>query len=335
MASSRRHRTTRIGKQPWRVVFLDASTFDREDVSFDGFTCKWDCTFHQTSTYEETSARLEGFQVAVTNKAKLDAALLARPEAQELKLIAVAATGVNVVDLGAAKDRGIKVCNVAGYGSAAVAQHTIALLLELATHAGRYAQEVPDAWPKSPHFTLLTHPCTELDGKTLGLIGSGAIGGRVARIAEALGMKVIVAARAGAPAKDGRVPLNELLERADVISLHCPLTPETQNLIDARALARMKPRAFIINTARGGIVNEAALIQALKEKRIGGAAFDVLTQEPPPPDHPMLAAARALDNLIVTPHCAWSPIETRQRLLDEVYENIVAYERGEERNRVA
>lgn len=321
----------------WKIVFLDAMTFDREDVSFKHFTDHWECVFHRFTKPEETAARLRGADVVVSNKIMLDAKVLASPEAGNLKLIAVAATGFNNVDIEAAKQRGLPVCNVRGYSSASVAQHTFGLILELANHCGRYAQDVANgSWARSPIFTLLTYPCVELNGKTLGIIGHGDIGKSVAKIAAGFGMNVQVAGRKGqqeVPA--GRVAFEKLLAGSDIVSLHCPLTPETRNAIGAAELALMKRSAFLINASRGGLVDEAALIAALKQKTIAGAAFDVLTKEPPPADHPMLLAAQELDNLLVTPHSAWTPIESRQRLLDEIHTNLKAFESGKERNRVA
>ncbi|MFH1538990.1 MAG: NAD(P)-dependent oxidoreductase, partial [bacterium] len=254
------------------------------------------------------------------------------------KLIAIAATGTNNVDLGAAGERGLPVCNVAGYSTSAVVQQTFGYIIELASCVGRYAGDVREGeWEKSPIFTLLTRRCVELRGKTLGVVGYGQIGRGVAGAARGFGMDVLVAARPGTegPLPEGRVALDEMLRRADVVSLHCPLTPETQGLIGEREIGLMKPTAFLINAARGGIVDEAALIKALREKRLAGAAADVLAEEPPSPGHPMVEAAKELDNLIVTPHTAWAALEARQRLVDEVAENIAAFERGDERNRVA
>jgi len=326
-------------KSSLRVVFLDAQTFDRGDVAFARFEKRWSCTFHRLSLKPETAGRLAGFQVAISNKVLLDAEILSRPEAQDLKLIAVAATGTNNVDLEAAKKRGLAVCNVKGYSTPSVAQHTFALLLELATHVGRFSEDIKDgAWEKSPIFTLLTYPCVELAGKTLGLIGFGDIGKQVARIAEGFGMKVIVAGRKGEAPKSGgtptRVAFDDLLKNADVISLHCPLTPDTKNLLGSREFKLMKRSALLLNVSRGGLVDETALIAALDEKLIAGAGFDVLTQEPPPPEHLLVKAARGRDNLIITPHSAWAAVESRQRLLDEVFENISAFEAGQTRNRI-
>lgn len=321
----------------WKLVFLDAMTFDREDVSFEAFTKRWACTFHRFSRPEERAPRLAGQQVVVTNKIVIDEGVLASPQARDLKLIAVSATGFNNVDVNAAKQRAIPVCNVKGYSSPSVAQHAFGLILELSSHVGAYGRDVAaGAWSKSPIFTLLTYPCSELAGKTLGLFGHGDIGQAVERIAQGFGMRVLVAGRKGASgAAAGRTPFDEVLRQADVVSLHCPLTPETKDLIGARELGLMKKSAFLINAGRGGLVNEAALIEALRARRIAGAGFDVLTQEPPPADHPMLRAAQEFDNLIVTPHSAWLAVESRQRLLNEIAENIAAFEAGKERNRVA
>ncbi len=320
----------------WKVAFLDAETFDRAgDVSCQAFTGTWSCTFHRITKPEETLEHLQGFDVAVTNKVVLDAKVL-DAVGQSLKLVAIAATGTNNVDLEAARKLGIPVCNVAGYSSASVAQFTFALILELASHAGDHAiDNRTSAWSSSPIFTRLAYPGIELKDKVLGLVGFGGIGQAVARIAQGFGMKVIVSARPGASTvPDDRVAFDEMLRTADVVSLHCPLTPETQDLIGAREFGLMKKSAFLVNTARGGIVNEGALIAALESGRIAGAGFDVVTQEPPPKEHPMMEAATRLNNLYLTPHCAWACVEARQRLLDEVFENIRSFEKGIERNRV-
>lgn len=325
-----------MSRADFRIVFLDASTFG--DVSLERFTEKWHCTIHRLTSPAEVARRLPGYHAAILNKVALDKSVLDSPAAKELKLIAVAATGTDNVDLEAARARGVKVCNVPGYAAQSVAQFTMALILELATRAGRYGELVrAGAWEKSPIYTIFNYPTLELSGKKLGIIGYGNIGRKVAELARAFGMEVLVAARPGSqgPAPRGRMPLNEILSRADIVSLHCPLTPQTKNLIDSRALALMKPTAFLINTARGALINAEALIRALREKRLAGAALDVLTQEPPPADHPLIKAAKKLDNLLVTPHCAWSAREARRRLMDEVMENILAFTKGQDRNRIA
>lgn len=322
-----------MGQSNLRIVFLDASTFG--DVSLKRFSESWECTVHRVTAPAEVPQRLQGYHVAILNKVVLDKSALDSPGAKDLELIGIAATGTDNVDLEAARARGIRVCNVPGYAAQSVAQFTLALILELATRAGRYGELVrAGAWEKSPIYTLLEFPSLELSGKYLGIIGYGNIGRRVSEMARGFGLEVLIAARPGshAPIPQGRLPLDEVLRRADIVSLHCPLSPQTKNLIDSRALALMKPSAFLINTARGALVDADALVQALRQKRLAGAALDVLTQEPPPADHPLIKAAKELDNLLVTPHCAWSAREARQRLLDEVAENIRAFISGAERN---
>lgn len=322
-----------MSQVPLRIVFLDAATFG--DVSLDRFKASWDCTIHPLSGQSEIPGRLEGYQAAVINKVRLNRSVLDMPTTSELRLIVVAATGTDNVDLDGARARGIKVCNVPGYASHSVARFTMSLILELATHVGRYSQIVrAGAWQKSPMFTRLDFPSVELYDKKLGIIGYGSIGRSVAEMARGFGMEVLVSARPGSPKPipESRLALVDLLGQSDFVTLHCPLTPQTRNLIDGRALTLMKPAAFLINTARGGLVDELALIDVLKKRRLAGAALDVLTEEPPSPDHPVIIATQELENLLVTPHCAWSATEARQRLLDEVAENILAFLQGQERN---
>jgi len=324
-----------MSKPQVRIVFLDAATYG--DAQLTPFTGTWDCTVHQVTNATQTGIRLAGHTVAVTNKVVINEDILKMPAATELKLIVVAATGTDIIDKQAAANRGIKVCNVPGYASQSVAQFTLALILELATHASSYAAAVKASeWQRSPVFTLLTFPHLELAGKKLGIIGYGNIGQTVAQMARSFGMEILVGARPGdSKPRADRLSLTELFRQADFVSLHCPLTPETRNLINRQSLESMKPTAFLINTARGALIDEPAFIQALRTKRIAGAAIDVITQEPPSADHLIISAARELDNLIVTPHTAWSALEARERLLIEVKENIVAFTRGRDRNRVA
>jgi glycerate dehydrogenase len=319
-----------------RVVFLDAATYG--DVSLQPFADLWDCTIHQVTNPHETIQRVAGHTVTVTNKVIIDRPVLSSPEAKDLKLIAVAATGTDIIDREEAAKRGIKVCNVPGYATQSVAQFTLALILELATRAGHYRDAVKNGeWEKSPVFSLLSYPTVELRGKKLGIVGYGNIGQAVAHMARGFDMKILVAARPGTtgPVPQDRIAVDQLFRQADFISLHCPLTTETKNLINEQSLASMKSTAFLVNTARGALIDETALIQALRNKRIAGAALDVITKEPPPTDHPMILSAKALDNLIVTPHTAWSARETRERLLEEVKENIGSFLRGKPRNIVA
>ena len=318
-----------------KIVFVDAATFG--EMSLGPFTDRWPCTVHQVTQPSETVARIAGYNIAVTNKVAFDKTVLNSAAASELRLIAVAATGTDVIDKEEAAKRGIKVCNVPGYAAPAVAQFTMALILELATRAGSYGADVKQGeWQKSPVYTLLSYPQVELRGKRLGIIGYGNIGKTVAQIASAFGMEILVGARPGDPTPFAdRVPLARLLRESDIVTLHCPLTAQTRNLINPETLATLKPGAFLINTARGALIDEPALIEALRKRRIGGAAVDVITQEPPPADHPMIVAAKELSNLIVTPHTAWGAREARQRLLVEVKENIAAFLAGQDRNRVA
>lgn len=319
-----------------KIVFLDAATYG--DMALDRFTEKWNCAVYQVTPPSETTQRLAGCSIAVTNKVVIDETVLKAPQARDLKLIVVAATGTDIIDRESAAKRGIPVCNVPGYATQSVAQFTLALIMELAACVGKYSEAVKAGeWQRSPVFSLLTYPTFELTGKKLGIVGYGNIGRAVGRMAGVLGMEILIAARpeAGGAAARGRTPLAQLLRGADIVTLHCPLTPTTRHLINERNLALMKPTAFLINTARGALIDEDALISALRTGAIGGAALDVITQEPPPADQPLIAAAKELDNLILTPHTAWSARESRERLLREVEENIIAYLQGRPRNRVA
>lgn len=315
-----------------KIVFLDAATYG--DVSLQSCIDQWDCTIHQVTSPAKTCERLIGQSVAVTNKVVIDRSALSSAAVKELKLIAVAATGTDIIDREAAKEFGVSVCNVPGYATQSVAQFTLALILELATHAARYGSAVrSDAWQKSPIFTLLTFPSIELKGKKLGIIGYGNIGRAVAEMARGFGLEVLIAARPGSEEPTpGRVPIRELFRQADVITLHCPLTPQTKSLINAQTLSLMKPTTLLINTARGALIDETALIQSLRERRLAAAALDVISHEPPAPDHPIIQAAKELDNLLVTPHTAWSARETRARLLREVTDNIRSFLEGKPRN---
>lgn len=311
-------------------VFLDvASMGDGLDLS------DIESSFSQYQSYDTTESanvceRIKGFEVVVVNKV-----LLGKKEITSnpsLKLIAVTATGTNNIDLQAAKEAGVRVCNVTQYGRPAIVQHTFSLLLALTNRLLDYAKDVQDGrWCTSPIFCLMDYPIVELEGKTLGLVGYGDLGQGVAKMAEAFGMKVLLAARSGQSldSVDGypRLPLEELLPQADVLSIHCLLSDETKSLIDANALSLMKPSAYLLNLARGGIVDETALAEALKDGRLAGAATDVLSVEPPKGGNVLLD--REIPNLIVTPHCAWASKEARQRLLDKAAANIRRFAEGE------
>lgn len=319
----------------FRVVFLDAATFG--PTPLERFLAAWDCSVHEFTAETEAAARLEHQQCAVVNKLELDRALLEHPAADALELIAVAATGTNNVDIDCARSRGIAVCNVPSYATYAVAQCTMAFIFEVATRVGLYARGVrAGRWQESRIFTRHDYPTFELNGKVLGVVGYGSIGRKVAEMGAAIGMEVLVSARVGhtGQVEEGRLPLDEVLRRCDFLTLHCPLTPRTRGFVNRRTLGLMKPSAFLINTARGDLVDEPALIEALSAKQLAGAALDVISQEPPAADHPVIEAASRLDNLWVTPHCAWATQEARHQLLDEVLSNIAAFLRGERRNRL-
>lgn len=310
-------------------VFLDFDTIsvdDDVDIRQMRELPDIDWTFHGATRPDELAGRVDGCEIAVVNKVVLDADELARA-AGTLKLVVIAATGTNNVNLEAAGRHGITVCNVRGYGTPSVVQHVYALILALTTQLPRYVQAVAHGrWQRHSQFCILDYPIRELNGLDLGIVGYGTLGQGVAAVAPALGLNVLVAQRPGGEPQAGRIPLGELLPRVDILSLHCPLTDDTRDLIGRRQLQAMKHDAVLINTARGGIVNEAQLVEALRAGEIGGAAFDVLTAEPPNNGNVLLDAA--LPNLIVTPHIAWASRESRQRVIDIVAGNIQAYLAG-------
>lgn len=314
-------------------VFLDKLSLDRNDLDFTALEQvlpNW--RFYDHTAAGEVSTRIKEAQVVICNKVILDAEILA--SASNLKLVCIAATGTNNVDLAAATRLGITVCNVRGYGTPSVVQHVFMLMLMLLRNYPRYQQAVAAGdWQRSDQFCLLDYTLEELTGKTLGIVGYGELGKAVAAMASAFGMQVLIAQRAGTTESGAdRLPLHELLPRVDVLSLHCPLTDETRDLI-AQAEFRLLPKhAIVINTARGGIVNEAALLQALQQGEIAGAATDVLVVEPPANDSLLLQ--QQLANLIITPHIAWASRQARQRLLDQVAENIRLFNLGQPQNRV-
>jgi glycerate dehydrogenase len=309
-----------------RAVFLDHSSLDLGDLDLSSLNaCFADLQLYPHSTEAQTIERLQGVQVAISNKVPFNAAVFAA--CPELKLILVAATGINAIDLAAARAHGVSVCNCQGYGTPSVAQHTLMLLLALATRLPDYQQDVrAGRWQRAQQFCLLDHPIIELHGKTLGLLGQGELGSAVAKLAEAFGMRVLLGQLPGRPARADRLPLDELLPQVDALTLHCPLTNDTLNLIGARELSLMKPTALLINTARGGLINEQALADALRAGHLGGAATDVLTQEPPKDGNPLLAAD--IPRLIITPHSAWGSREARQRIVGQMSENALAFFSG-------
>lgn len=306
-----------------KAVFLDAATLG-EDVDLSpieniagGLTC------HPRTNPEQVIQRIQGFDTVLVNKVVLSSEHF--EACPELKTIAVVATGLNNIDLAAAKDHGITVMNVTNYGRSTVAQHTMALILALATRLLDYDRDARNGtWVKNDMFCLMDYPIMELEGKTLGIVGYGDLGQGVAERAKAFGMNIVLGCRPGQePGEvDGypRVPLDDLLAQADVMSLHCLLTDDTRNMIGERELGLMKPTALLINTSRGGLVDEAALAEALRKGEIAGAGFDVLTEEPPRNGNPLLA--EGIPNLILTPHSAWASREARQRIVEITAGNL-------------
>ena len=313
-------------------VFLDVDSVRPEDLDFSLLHQQLEqLDLMSISRLDEIKENISSYDVIITNKVFLDRLLLT--QCKNLRLICVAATGTNNVDLQAARELGIRVCNVTAYATASVVQHVFALLLALQTRLVEIRDGVLQGeWMQSKYFSLLDYPVHELAGKTLGIVGYGELGQAVASVARAFGMQVLIARRNEHDDRPGRIDLKDLLSQVDVLSLHCPLTDETRDLIDEQALKSMKPTALIINTARGGIINEAALLNALEHRQIGGAGIDVLVNEPPVDNHPLLK--QQLPNLIVTPHVAWASQESRQRLIDGVALNIKAFNEGTERNLV-
>lgn len=316
-----------------KIVILDGQGINPGDLS-------WDCfrqfgsvdVYPKTATHAEAVQRLAGAEVAITNKTPITAELL--DACPSVRLICVLATGYNVVECAAARQRGIPVCNVPDYGTSAVAQYTFALLLELCHQVGHHNNLVHQGrWSSCPTFCFWDTPQMELAGKTMGIIGFGRIGQAVGAIAKAFGMRVLAYSRTQYP--EGHeigeyVSLDELLQHSDIVSVHCPLTPETQGLICGDAISRMKDGAILLNTSRGPVLDEAAVKQALESGKLRAAAVDVAAVEPIPADSPLLAAP----NCIITPHMAWAPVESRQRILDCTVNSILAYLDGNPINTV-
>jgi glycerate dehydrogenase len=316
-----------------RAVILDHATLAPSDLQLDSLwqlPVDWQ-VFDATASHE-TDARVRDADIVLTNKVVLDAQLLrGNPH---IKLIVIMATGTNNVDLAVARELGIAVSNVVNYSTESVVQHTFALMLTLATRLLQYRADIADGrWRQSNLFGLLDHPVMELHGKTLGIVGYGTIGRRVADVARAFGMQVLIAQREEKSVDETRVSLSELFARADIVSLHCPLTAENHRMIDAESMSRMKPQALFINVSRGGLVDEAALAAALKAGRIAGAGIDVLSEEPPINGNPLLEPD--VPNIIVTPHSAWASREARQTLVQQVVAIIDAYLQGQRINAVA
>ena len=301
--------------------FLDRASLDRGDMDFAAIEALVHFESFDRTNPEQLVDHAADADILIVNKVLLGKEELAA--LPRLRLICVIATGVNNIDLDAARDIGLPVVNVRDYAAASVSQHAFLLMLALSTRFLDYRKDLDNGrWQAQEQFCLLDHPIRELSGKTLGLIGYGHIARAVERIARAFGMEVLVSRslHPDAPERPGRVALDDLLKKADIVSLHCPLSDYSRGLIGREQLKAMKEDALLINTARGGIIDEAALLEALQGNEIGGAGLDCLEQEPPPPDHPLLKAR--LPNLILTPHNAWGAREARQRLVDGTAENI-------------
>lgn len=305
-------------------VMLDAASLG-SGLDFSGLQAQLDeLIIWPVTTPEQVAERIQAMDVILVNKVQLNRTLL--EQTKNLKLICVMATGMNNVDLAAAAELGIEVCNVQAYGTASVAQHTLMLMLVLATRLPLYQQSlVAGDWQKAPAFCLMQHPVTQLAGKNLLLVGYGELGQAVGKLAGAFGMQLLIAARPG-KSDDSRPTLDELLPQADVISFHCPLNESTRGLLNAQNLQKAKPDLLVVNAARGGIVDEQAALDALRNQQIAGLAVDVLTEEPPRHGNPLLDALQESLNLIVTPHNAWIAPEARQKIVDLTAQNIRQYQ---------
>lgn len=319
--------------RPLRVVFLDRDTISPQTI-LRPLSFPHELTVHARTRREEVAARIAAADIVITNKAPLPAEALA--QAPNLKMIAVAATGTDIVDLRACAARGIVVSNIRGYAVHTVPEHTFALIFALRRSVVAYRDSVKAGrWQEAAQFCYFDYPIRDLAGSTLGLIGSGVLGQAVAGIGRALGMRVLFAGRKGqAQPAAPYTPFEQVLEQSDVVSLHCPLNEQTRGLIGDAEFARMRRRPLLVNTARGGLVDEAALERALCTGQLAGAGFDVASPEPPAADSTLM---RLLDlpNFILTPHVAWASDEAVQALADQLIDNIEAYCRGEPRNVVA
>lgn len=307
-------------------VFLDIDTVESGDLDrsrLQASLTHWD--WFGDSEPGQIADRIANAQAVLTNKCRLGRALI--EDAPGLKLIALCATGTDNVDLEAASERGVAVCNIRDYCTESVAQHAITLMLNLLTGLPWYIGDVrAGKWSEAAQFCLNDRPIREARGLTLGIVGYGTLGGRTAELGKALGMRVQVAERKGAQPREGRVGFEEVIATSDVISVHCPLTDQTRGLIDGEVLAAMKKDALLINTARGAVINAEHLVEALRAGEIAGAGIDTLDTEPPPPDHPLLA--RDIPNLIVTPHNAWASRTARQAALDQLARIVEAFQAG-------
>ncbi|MDG3002670.1 D-2-hydroxyacid dehydrogenase [Paludisphaera mucosa] len=316
-----------------KIVVLDGRTLNDDPRAWSGLDAFGAVEYHDVTAPDEVAERASGAEVLIINKCPIRADLIAG--LPDLRFIAVTATGFDCVDVEAAKGREIVVSNVRGYSTDSVAQVTFALILELTLHVGLHSDAVlAGEWAAQPDFSIRKSPLIELAGKTLGIVGLGRIGRRVAEVAGAFGMNVIAHRPSGKPpAPDDPIPafaLEDLFRRADVVTLHCPLTPKTKGLVNRELLRLAKPTAFLINTGRGPLVVEQDLADALNEGLIAGAGVDVVSREPIDPANPLLKAK----NIVITPHIAWATAEARERLMAATVENVAAYAAGKPINLV-
>lgn len=314
------------------VVFLDRATIPTHiELPHLPFEHQW--VEYDFTSPEQVVERLKDAHVAITNKVVLDQQVLS--QLPDLKLIAVSATGFNNVDVEFCREHKIAVTNVQGYSTRSVPEHVIAMTYALKRNLFGYHQDIAKGeWQRNKQFCFFSHPITDVAGSTLGIVGSGALGQATAALAKAIGMQVIFAERKGAqPCRDGFVPFEQVLKMSDVLTLHCPLNEQTHNLIGKQELAMMKPSAILINAGRGGLVDETALVAALRQGVIAGAGVDVFTQEPADINNPLLDAMD-LPNLLLTPHVAWGSDSSIQSLVDILMDNVTAFIEGREQNRV-
>ena len=309
-----------------RIVVLDGHTLNPGDISWQSLEALGDLQVYDRTPPDKTVERIGDAQVVLTNKTRLSAEVInASPY---IKYVGVLATGYDVVDVAAAKQRGVPVCNVPGYATDAVAEMVFALLLELCRHTGAHSAAVKNGeWTASPDFCFWKYPMREICGKTLGIVGLGRTGQRTAQIAQAFGMRVLAVSQSRPLAESDTlryVTMDILLSQSDIVSLHCPLTEHTRHMIDSDALARMKSGVMLINTARGGLIDERALANALESGKVAGAACDVVSVEPIRADNPLLAAK----NIIITPHIAWAALSSRERLMAQTVNNVKAFLAG-------
>jgi glycerate dehydrogenase len=308
-----------------KAVFLDAGSMG-EDLSLRPLAAVLpQLTLYPGTAAGEVAQRISDARIILVNKVKLGRAEF--EAAKQLQLIVLAATGSDNIDIRAASDQGITVCNVTGYSIHSVPQHALTLMLMLATRISQYAADVRQGkWTDAAHFAMLNHPICELKGKNLVIVGYGSLGRQLEKLVAPFGMNVYLCNIPGRPKQPGRIEFDDALSRADFLSLHCPLSPDTNKMMSRQQFQRMKPTACLINTARGQLVDEQALAQALKTAEIAGAGIDVLSQEPPPADHPLLDPG--IPNLILTPHNAWGSLESRQQLLEGMINNINCFLQG-------